>query len=726
MNRMALSIAALTVTAATLLYLNGIRAVLVLGLLLCFAAFFGFYYCKRKSLGFKAVAVLLVGAVFCLYLVGYTTYKIERVGRLAGTSAIVTCRVVDEPTKKAGYNEYLVETDGTNGFDSGLTGPVRLIIYIGHDEEASVAVEGDILLTELNFKRTDESLKKYRWSEQVYVVSSCTKAEIIGHKETVYSRCVDLRREIRNGIDANLSGDNAALIKGILLGDISDMSVELLTDFKICGVAHITAVSGMHIGAFCMMVTSLLAVLVGRRRASVFAFIPLVVTVMLAGLTPSAVRSGVMCALTLLADCLLKKTDTLNSLGIAVVAMLLYNPFYILSLGFQLSCAASAGVIIAAPLGARLANKVCKSRFKTVNSIIGSIVNVFVQSIGAVVFTAPFQIIAFGFISLISPLASTMICSASVYAMAVTVVALVMYYIPYVEYLAVIPFWMADLLATYCCVVVHLLAKVPFSYVPFGSNTAIICMGMTLALIALWILLDRPGGKRLVSLFITVLLVAALLGDHIASKDVVEVSALKTGDALCTVISFDGRCIIIGCGNDPDDRYTLRAYLMKRGITEVEALFIPSESESCFGGYEYILEEIAPEITVIPDNFGNSTVFSGGITVASDGASYKFFDEAMLVKAVRCKYGCVFEVSVYEKTMLIGNAYYNADELSYDAIDCIITSRLIPDAKPKLMVISAEAPMQVDQPLRVLNTADSTLSIKLKPKKGMTVYAGQE
>ncbi len=725
MNRMALSLAALFVTASALFYLFGIRAVLMLGALFCLLAVVGFFYCKSKGLSFKAVAVLLAGAVLCLYLTAYSSVKIEPIEALAGQSKTVVCRVIEEPTERTGYTEFLVETDGTNGFDGGLMGSVRLIIYIGDDSEVSNASEGDIISADINFKPIDESARKARWSERVFTASSCTSAEVIGRKETLYTRLIDLRRSIRNNIDIYVDGDNAAVLKGLLLGDISGMSDELRSDFKVCGVAHVTAVSGMHIGALCMMVTSILSLFMSRRKASAFAFIPLVVTVMLAGATPSAVRAGIMCSLTLLGDCLLKKTDSLNSLGIAVSAMLIYNPFYILSLGFQLSCSASAGVIISAPYGMSLAEKLAITRFRTVNIIINSAVRIFCASIGAVVLTLPFQIIAFGFVSVIAPLASTLICSAAVYAMAVTVVALILNYIPYVEYIAVIPFWVSELLATYICTVVHLLAKIPFSYIPLGNNTAVLCLGMSLALVSLWLLLDRPGGKRAVSLLVTVLLVSGLLSDYVASRDMVEVAVLNTGDALCTVVSYDGRCIVIGCGDNSSDRYTLKTHLTHRGVTEVEALFIPSESEACFGGYEFVTQEIEPEVTVVPDNFGNSTVFSGGVTVAADGSEFLANDGKIKIKTVKCKYGCIYEISLYEKKILVGNAVYNTDELGIKDVDCVITSRLIPQADADIMIISASSEINYNQPLRVLTTEDRTVSIKLKPDKGMTVYAGQ-
>ncbi len=726
MNRTALFLAALLVTASALLYIFGCEPALLFGALLCLSAGICFIFSKRNGSGYKAVAVLLTGAVFCIYLNIYYHIRIDRAEALVGQTRTVVCRVVEDPKHEGGYVEVEVETDGTNGFGDGIMNSLRLYLYINKDSEASTVSEGDILKTEVTFKEIDASARKSFWSEQVFVRTTVKSAEIIGHKESFYTYCVDLRRSIRNSIDVYTDGDTASLLKGILLGDISGMSAELYSEFKICGVLHITAVSGMHIGAFCVMVTSVLGMFMSRRKASAFAFIPLILTVMLAGATPSAVRSGIMCGIALLADCLLKKTDSLNSLGVAVAVMLIYNPFYILNLGFQLSVSASAGVILAAPYGATLSDKIARTPIRLLNMIISSIINGVCLSIGATVLTLPFQIIAFGFVSVVAPVASTLICAASVYAMAATVVGLIMHYIPYVEYIAVIPFWIAELLARYICVVVKLLAKVPFSYVPFGGNEAILCVGFALALIAIWMLLDRPGGKRTVSLLITVMLAAGLLADGFASRDVVEVAVLKTGNGLCTVVSNKGRCVIIGCGDDSADRYELKAHLAHRGLTEVEALFIPSDSDACFGGYEYVLDEISPESTVIPKNFGNSTVFSGGVTVAVDKSEFTVLDGIVTVRTVKCDYGSVFELDCYGKRIAVGNSRYNVSENFGGEVDCVVTSRVLPDVSgTELVLISADREIDINGACRTVTTVDRAVWVKLKPNKGMTVYAGQ-
>ena len=146
MKRAALSCAALLVTASSLLYLFGFQAVFVLGAFLCLASAVSAVLGKCNGAGTKSSAVLLVGAAFCLFLSIYTIAKTDRVEALAGDTRNVVCRVTEEPDAREDYIRLSVKTDGSNGFDSGLTGKVNFVLYINNSEPASSAVVGDILI----------------------------------------------------------------------------------------------------------------------------------------------------------------------------------------------------------------------------------------------------------------------------------------------------------------------------------------------------------------------------------------------------------------------------------------------------------------------------------------------------------------------------------------------------------------------------------------------------
>lgn len=729
MKRMALLLAALFVLAAAILYLFGLNAVSILGVCLCFTAV-GCVICNKKfNLGLKPAAVLLFGAVFCLYLNIYTFVKVERVEALAGSTHTVVGRVVEEPKYYDTYTRFEVETDGSNGFDKGLGGKVRLFVNVKSYLEASKATDGDILKLDLEFFTTDSVYKKYYKSENVYISTSCNSAEIIGHKESVYTKCIELRRGIRQAIDTYTEGDISAILQGILLGGTDKMSDELYEQFKACGVTHITAVSGMHISAFCTIFLSLLSLKLSRRKAAAITIIPLILSVMLAGLTPSAVRSGIMCGILLMSQVLLKRGDSLNSLGVSMVLMLAVNPYNVCNLGFQLSCSAAAGVILITPYGTRVAERaVAKVKWKATSQVLKNIVISFFQSIGAVVCTLPFQILEFGYVSIIAPIASLLICSASVYAMAACIVGTIVHCIPFFDYIAMMVFMVAKFLAEYIRAVVRLLSDLPFSYIAFGNNYAILWLGASLAVIALWIALGEKIKVRAVALMITLMLIVSLWAEQFISYNMGTVTVLDVGNGLCVVVTFDEDCAIIGCGDDYSDSFVVSKYLRKNSITKIDMLLIPSDSETCFGGFKGFISNFKPERIAVPANFGDKITYSGQTEWIADNGEVCSGNSFLNFKTHFVNNGCVYELVFCEKNIIIGCGKFDGKEIGVQSTDILISGRVAPiDIFSAVTVASAESEEYLElYPLsdRKIATAGRSISFKLKEGKAISVYAG--
>jgi competence protein ComEC len=165
--------------------------------------------------------------------------------------------------------------------------------------------------------------------------------------QDLYGRLLALRQAVGARIDA-LFPDGAGAAKGMLLGDKSDLDEETLTAFRDTGIAHLLAVSGLHVsvlaGAFSLLF---------RRNAWVRFFAVLIFCALYAALTafsPSVVRAGVMILVLLLAFPLRRRPDPLSSLSAAFVLILLVNPYALWYAGFQLSFCAVYSLILLAPL----------------------------------------------------------------------------------------------------------------------------------------------------------------------------------------------------------------------------------------------------------------------------------------------------------------------------------------------------------------------------------------
>ncbi len=725
MNRAALICAALFVTVSAFLSIFGIAAVTVLGFILCFSAAISAFVCKRRGSKYGISAVLLVGAAFCLYLNIFTFSNVNRIEALDGKEQTVICRAVEEPQNYSSGVRVLVESDGSNGFDEGSFNKVRFYLFIPSEHSAAKVEEGDILNANVLFSKVDDDYKNRNFAERVFISAKCSEPEIIGHSESLYTRCIDIRKAIRVCIREYTNGDNAGLLEGILLGGTDNLSFETYTAFKACGVTHITAVSGMHISAFCMMLAYLLRYIMSRRMACAIALIPLILEVMLAGFTPSALRSGIMCSIFLLANCLVKRSDSLNSLGIAVVSMLIFNPYYICNVGFQLSCAAAAGVIIVSPYAVTLADKLVKFDFKYLTKFLkGSILTV-IQTIGATLFTLPFQIITFGFVSMVFLPANLLICTASVIAMGLTVSGAVLHFVPFLKILAQVPFVLAEWLAEYMIAVVRLLAKVPFSYIPFGSNSAVLWCGVSLFLVAIWMLFNRCVGLRFISLSVVGLLLVSMWSDYIFSRNLANVTVFNSENGFCSVVTYEEACVIIGCGNNSN--YDLVDYMRDDGIANAEMLLLLSDNRDCFNGYDFVKDNFEPEMTVVPENFGNSAVIFGETKIIANGDVFTTKDKNITVIAHIFEGGCAYEINVAGRCVLVGFGRYYAEDIGFSEADILVSDHRLPlDLKSEITLVSSKDNGFLKPKLqrKIYCSGDGNISVKFRKGKGMSVYAG--
>ncbi|NLL56986.1 MAG: DNA internalization-related competence protein ComEC/Rec2 [Firmicutes bacterium] len=150
---------------------------------------------------------------------------------------------------------------------------------------------------------------------------------------------------------AYLPRREGALLVGMLFGERNALDEETIGLFSKSGIAHLLAVSGLHVGLVAGAVF-----LLGRRfglqgwAAYLFTALLLVAYVYLCGLAPSALRALIMVLLAMGAVQLGRPGDLPTSLAAAALFTLVFNPFLLFTISFQLSYAATGAILFLAPL----------------------------------------------------------------------------------------------------------------------------------------------------------------------------------------------------------------------------------------------------------------------------------------------------------------------------------------------------------------------------------------
>ena len=254
-----------------------------------------------------------------------------------------------------------------------VTGRVRLTHYqSGLIRESFHA--GDIvrfsqvrLKRPRNFKNPGAfDYQGYLKSKGISVIGSLSKnssIEKLGESPLPFIKTlqINLRGHLLKTLDAQFSGQEAALLKAMLLGQKNSLSDEIKESYIATGMSHLMAVSGLHVGfvagsAFIIFWPLAFYGLLkynpewaqsgaARKLAAFLCFFPVLFYLLLVGPKITALRAGFLVVAFLFAILVDRERDLFNTLLIAAFLILIWNPRAVLDVSFQLSFAAMAGIL---------------------------------------------------------------------------------------------------------------------------------------------------------------------------------------------------------------------------------------------------------------------------------------------------------------------------------------------------------------------------------------------
>lgn len=220
-----------------------------------------------------------------------------------------------------------------------------------------------------------------------------------------------LRQQGKRVIFSQYPQPESGLLSGILLGLDKDLPGSLVRAYQQTGTAHIIAISGFNMGILALAFAWIFNRFMNRYWAALFTGIALIIYTILVGGSPSVVRASVM-AVTALAGFLIgRRQSGINALGFTAALMCLVNPLLLWDVSFQLSFAATFGLVLFAEplrtwLDSQLLARLAEDRAVKVST---PIYQYFLLTLAAQVMTIPIIAYHFGRISLSSLLANPLI-----------------------------------------------------------------------------------------------------------------------------------------------------------------------------------------------------------------------------------------------------------------------------------------------------------------------------
>lgn len=222
---------------------------------------------------------------------------------------------------------------------------------------------------------------------------------------------------------------NLALAEALATGERGGLSADVRKNYSLSGVAHVLALSGLHVGMVLLVVNALFWWLPllrrGHRIRNVAVILLLWVYMFMTGLSPSALRAALMFSLLQLSLFRSDSYSGINSLSTAAFISLCWNPNLIYDAGFQLSYIAVAAILLwGVPMCQKLrltwsdTGRIGEALQRVANALISTIIIGFVATIA----TAPLISHMFGVVSIVGVVLNPLIVAISTIAVGVLVV----------------------------------------------------------------------------------------------------------------------------------------------------------------------------------------------------------------------------------------------------------------------------------------------------------------
>lgn len=271
---------------------------------------------------------------------------------------------INEPVveKTKSYKaDAMVEAVVTN--DTAIACKGKLLLYFSKDSSVNQLHYGDRIIINKKLQPIKNSgnpgafnYQRYAAFQQIFHNAFLKEKDWItlGDKNINPFRqfLFTARQNILNTLQKNITTgkDELGIAEALLIGYTNDLDKDLVQAYSNTGVVHIIAISGMHLGLIYIMLVWILARIPFIKQSKIIQVILILTSLwlfsLLTGGSASILRSAVMFTFITIGKNFFKQNTIFNSLAVSAFFMLVYNPYYLWDVGFQLSYLAVTGIVI--------------------------------------------------------------------------------------------------------------------------------------------------------------------------------------------------------------------------------------------------------------------------------------------------------------------------------------------------------------------------------------------
>lgn len=441
-----------------------------------------------------------------------------------------------------------------------------------------------------NFGGFDYDL--YLKTKKIYGTFKVERFEIIGNEKGFLFKWKKLIYNTKNYIISlfkdNLKQENSALLTGILIGYVDDISNDTMNDFRDSSLTHILAISGANFVLIIQILNIANKKIIHRRLGHVITIFSIIFFMELTGNTASVVRAGVMSVLLIISKLLHRKYDFWTSLAFSTFIQLIYNPYSIFDLGLILSYGGVIGLV--------LFNDLLQSKFRF--SIVSG-------TISANILIIPIIMYNFNIVSLTFLISNIL---AEILLIPIMIVGLVS-----IVFRFKFVFIILDIMLTLLRKIVEICAQIPFSKI-YVTTPSIISILFYFILIFLILKKSQiKNFKRKIAIVIVIIIVAnfnyPIIDAKINQKLLINMVDVGQGD--CTLIRTGSNSILIDGGGSSDSNYDIGKsvdipYLLDRKVKVLDYVMISHFDTDHVAGLLTIMKELEVKNVIVSKQWKDS------------------------------------------------------------------------------------------------------------------------
>ncbi|MBI5749004.1 MAG: DNA internalization-related competence protein ComEC/Rec2 [Nitrospinae bacterium] len=475
--------------------------------------------------------------------------------------------------------------------------------------------------------------KRFMEDQGIYVIGSISKGNQIEvldkDKGCILSYIYKSKERLSLFIEKNAPPEESSVLKTMVFGERSAISKEMRNIFSSTGIAHLLAVSGLHVGfvafaaflifkkffsfLFLRFYHRLFLIGAVQRFAAFFTMFPVLYYSILVGASPSTVRAAIMAIVYLLSIVLYREGDIYNTLSLAALIILIWHPPSLFNIGFQLSFIAvlsiaygfsralppptppykggEEGVVVLLP----------KNPVKMFFLRHRWLYNYTFSSIFATLGTLPIIAYHFNLISIIGPIVNILAIPLASLIVPLTLIFSV---------ISNLSEQIASLLINIPVFLTFILVKIAkfFTNIPYYSmrvqTPSLLTIFMIYPLLVGILNFKRHRWIKIGTISICLFLVISsgfrILSHHssLITHHFLRVTFIDVGQAECSLIQFpNGKTMLIDGGRLMDDfdagGSIVAPYLWDKGITKIDYVIGSHPDSDHVGGLLFILNEMA-------------------------------------------------------------------------------------------------------------------------------------